>query len=332
MAGALYGPSGFYRKQLPTAHFRTSVSATPLYAHTLARLVDLVDEGLRRPPEFDLVDVGAGDGSLLTHLVDALPEHIRERVRPVAVEVRSRPAGLPARIEWMASLPNDTTGLVMAHEYLDNVPCDVVEQTTEGRQQVLVSPGGQESLGDAPAAEDARWMDAWWPLTEEGSRGEVGILRDRAWVAIIQSLRRGTALAVDYGNVSSERRQGGYFLGTLTGYREGHQVVPVPDGNCDITAHVAIDACAHAGQSAGAEHTLLTRQHKALRALGLSATLPRPELATEAPGEYVTQLSASSSAAELLGPGSLGSFWWLLQAKGMPSPLGSSVGSVALSG
>src|SRR5262245_53516383 len=99
MATALYGSAGFYRRQLPTAHFRTSVSATPLYASTLARLVELVDESLGHPPSFDLIDVGAGDGALLMRLLEALPLDLVERLRPVAVEVRARPAHVSERIE-----------------------------------------------------------------------------------------------------------------------------------------------------------------------------------------------------------------------------------------
>ena len=35
---ALYGPDGFYRRERPAAHFRTSVHASPLFGQALARL------------------------------------------------------------------------------------------------------------------------------------------------------------------------------------------------------------------------------------------------------------------------------------------------------
>ena len=53
------------------------------------------------------------------------------------------------------------------------------------------------------------------------------------------------ALAIDYAH-ERERRP---VYGTLTGYRDGHCVSPVPDGSCDITAHVALDACADGGRT-----------------------------------------------------------------------------------
>jgi hypothetical protein len=70
------------------------------------------------------------------------------------------------------------------------------------------------------------------------------------------------------------------------------------------------------------------RQREALRLLGVSGSLPDPGLASLDPPEYVRQLSDASSAAELIDPASLGSFWWLFQSKGMSIPVGSD----ALSG
>ncbi len=109
---------------------------------------------------------------------------------------------------------------------------------------------------------------------------------------------------------------GAYPGGTLTGYRDGRQVVPVPDGSCDITAHVAMDACAEAGREAGADASALMSQADALRSLGLDAKRPPIELAHSDPERYIKELSRASHAAELLDSASLGSFWWLLQAKG----------------
>ena len=54
-------------------------------------------------------------------------------------------------------------------------------------------------------------------------------------------VRRGAVLAVDYGHTVGERPADG----TLTAYRAGALVVPVPDGSCDLTAHVAIDSLEH---------------------------------------------------------------------------------------
>ncbi|MEO7982372.1 MAG: hypothetical protein ABI807_15955, partial [Sporichthyaceae bacterium] len=110
---------------------------------------------------------------------------------------------------------------------------------------------------------------------------------------------------------------------TLTGYRDGRQVRPVPDGSCDVTSHVALDSCAIAGRRAGATATVLTRQAEVLTALGVRAGRPAHELATTDPAAYVRALSARGELAELTDPAGLGSFGWLVQAVGvaLPEPL-----------
>ena len=328
IAQSLYGPTGFYRRHEPGNHFRTSVSATPLFAAALARLTIHVDRALGHPERFDLVDFGAGDGSLLVGILEALPDSLANRVEPMAVELRERPTTLDQRVLWTSRLPQQVTGLITANELLDNVPCDVVQRVSGRESVVLVDAQGAESAGPEPEATHLAWLNAWWPLTDNGDRAEFGGERDSCWAGVMTSLARGLALAVDYGHLRDERLTGRYNLGTLTGYRDGHHVLPVPDGTCDITAHVAMDACAVAGVGAGAQHSELLRQRDALRRLGIRSVLPDPKLAHSDPPEYVRQLSDVSSATELIDPASLGSFWWLLQSKGMSIPIGSD----ALSG
>src|SRR5262249_62244441 len=78
------------------------------------------------------------------------------------------------------------------------------------------------------------------------SRAEVGAPRDAAWADAVRAVTRGLALAVDYGHLANGRPA----FGSLTGFRDGRQVPPVPDGSCDLTAHVAIDSVAAAGVAA----------------------------------------------------------------------------------
>ncbi len=97
----------------------------------------------------------------------------------------------------------------------------------------------------------------------------------------------------------------------------------LPDGSRDITAHVALDACAAAGTTAGASGTVLTTQRAALRELGLGARRPPPALAASDPEGYARALCQASQDAELLDAGGLGGFGWLIQAVGraLPEPL-----------
>lgn len=300
---ALYGAEGFFRTQAPAAHFRTSVHVSPVFAAALLRLARTV--GART-----VVDVGAGRGELLHALHDLDPG-----LGLVGVEVAERPAGLPASVRWSADLPDEVDGLLVANEWLDNIPVDVAE-LDDARVPRLVevdSATGDERLGAPLGGEDLAWLADWWPLADgpPGARAEIGRPRDLAWADVVRRLRSGLALAVDYGHVRWRRPP----AGTLRGYRSGRPIAPVPDRSCDITAHVAVDAVARAGERAGADATLLTSQRAALTALGVDGARPPLALAGSDPVGYLGALSRAGEAAELVAPGGLGDFWWLAQAK-----------------
>ncbi|MBB4713523.1 SAM-dependent MidA family methyltransferase [Streptomyces luteogriseus] len=309
---ALYAPGGFYRRaEGPAGHFRTSVHATPLFAGAVARLLCRVDEALGRPAVLDFVDMAAGRGELAGGVLAALPAGVAARTRVCAVEIAERPAGLDHRIEWLAEPPRGTTGLLFANEWLDNVPLEVAEVDAAGvTRLVLVREDGTERLGEPVDGESARWLERWWPLPgEEGLRAEIGLSRDEAWAAAVGTLRRGLAVAVDYAHTAGARPP----FGTLTGFREGRETTPVPDGSCDLTAHVALDACALPGGR-------VLSQREALRALGVTGARPPLTLASTDPAAYVRALAGAGEAAELTATGGLGDFGWLVQPIGVEDP------------
>ncbi|MFJ5549334.1 SAM-dependent methyltransferase [Streptomyces sp. NPDC093225] len=305
MERALYGPDGFYVRPQgpgPAGHFRTSVHASPLYAAAVAELLRRVDGALGGPPELAFVDMAAGRGELITGVLAALPAATAARVRPYAVDLAPRPAGLDPRIEWRPRPPAGVAGLLFANEWLDNVPLDVAE---DGRY-VLVAEDGSEEPGGPVAGADRDWLERWWPGWRDGGRAEIGRPRDEAWSAAAGCVVRGLAVAVDYAHARAERPP----YGTLTGFRGGREVRPVPDGSCDVTAHVALDACA------GPDAVLLT-QRAALAELGVSGARPPLSLAATDPAAYVRALAGAGEAAELTARGGLGDFGWLVETRGI---------------
>jgi SAM-dependent MidA family methyltransferase len=312
---ALYGPAGFYRRpEGPAGHFRTSVHASPLFARAIVTLLSRVDDALGNPDTVDLVDVGSGRGELLTAVAAELGPSLAARVRLTGVDVVPRPAGLPAGIAWTDKPPTGTVGLLLAHEWLDDVPCEVVEVDPTGAvRRVLVDPAdGTELLGEPVTGADAEWLRHWWPLTEPGTRAEVGTARDVAWAEAVSSVWRGAALAVDYGHTAEARP----LFGSLAGFARGAEVDPVPDGTRNVTAHVAMDAVAAAGSGAPPIHC---DQRTALHALGVHGTRPDRALASADPAEYLRRLVAAGEAAELTDSSGLGAFGWLLQPVGIPA-------------
>lgn len=191
-------------------------------------------------------------------------------------------------------------GLLIANEWLDNIPCDIVEVAGDGViREVLVDPAtGEETLGDPY---DSPWLRDWWPVAEPGERAEVGAARDAAWSGAVSRVS-GTAVAIDYGHILADRPP----FGTLRSYAAGREVDVIPDGSRDVTAHVAIDSVA----AVTGGHTL--RQREALSTLGLDASCPPIDLARSDPAGYLQKLAAAGEVGELIARGGLGDFWWLV--------------------
>lgn len=301
-AEALYGRDGFYRQSDgPAAHFATAGQGVPgvgeLFASALATLAD-------RLGATHILDVGAGRGELLSLLHAARPS-----LRLTGVDVVRRPAQLPTTVAWVRSpggpalpaLPVDAHTLVVANEWLDVVPCPVVEWDGATWRQVLADSSLADSSLGAPLAgpEDA-WREQWWPVADPapGDRVEIGLTRDQAFQELCS---RGAlaVLAIDYGHLQGDRPTGG----TLIGYRDGATVSPCFDGSTDVTAHVAMD-------SLGA--VTLLHQREAFSRLGIQAPAPSLDLARTAPADYLEGLARRTALAAARDPGGLGGFWWAL--------------------
>jgi len=286
---ALYGPDGFFVTSRPAEHFRTAVTGSRVFAEAVARLAH--DDGLTT-----VVDMGAGGGELLAHLHDLDPD-----LHLVGVDLAPRPADLSAAVDWRHELPAEFDGLLVAHEWLDNIPCDIVEVDDGGDVRiVLVDPQtGLERLGDPV---DSEWLETWWPVSEPGERAEIGQPRDEAWADAVERVT-GLAIAIDYGHRRSNRPP----FGSLASFASGQEVDVRPDGSRDVTAHVAIDAVAD--RVGGC----LERQRDALGRIGIDAARPPLALATDDPPAYLHQLSRAGEAAELRARGGWGDFWWVVR-------------------
>jgi SAM-dependent MidA family methyltransferase len=299
-ADALYGDAGFYRRpEGPAGHFRTAAHAAP--RELAAAVAGLAAEAGCTA----VVDVGAGRGELLRALHELQQDGPGAGLAELhGVEVAERPPGLPDGVRWSHRVPRVRDALVVAWELLDVVPCPVLEIDDDGvARVVLVEPAtGRERLGPPAGAADLAWCASWWPLDHlaAGDRVEVGRPRDTMWATLVGAAAiagGGLLLGVDYAHDAGSRPA----PGSLTGFRAGRAIPPRPDGASDVTAHVALDAVAAAGEAAGATTTLLTRQDAALAALGVRHR-------------------------ELLDPGALGGFGWLLQ--GVDRPLPASLSSL----
>ena len=308
---ALYGPDGFYRRSAPAAHFATSVQGIPGGGALLAEAVLAL---ARRNACTRVVDVGCGRGELLAHLRRLAPD-----LHLTGVDVVVRPHGLDVD-DWLVSpggaalppgLRDLTDTLVLAHEWLDVVPCPLVRRDDDGVWRTLtVTTHGTEALGPPVAGEQLAWAQRWLPLGIV--RAEVGLPRDLALVDLLRRMTRGVVVVVDYGHTRETRPA----YGTLTGYRDGREVAPVPDGSRDLTAHLAVDSL----MTAALEHTEgcdLAPQREVLgELLGDPTTPVSHATARREPTAYLQALARRSALATLTAPGGLGDFWWVVAIVG----------------
>lgn len=289
---------GFYRRELPAGHFRTaSHAAAPVVAGAIAEL-------MRRHGLTRLVDVGCGNGELLT----ALHEAQRKRPDPAAellgVELRPRPPRLPTDIAWHDALPtlDATPTLLLGWELLDVVPATVAVAGVDGDWfAVDVDPYGAESVGLPLDGAELAWCRRWAEAAPPGTKLEVGSSRESFWHSMVRRLPNGLAVAVDYGIESP--------AATLIGFRQGRAVPPVPDGSCDLTAHLHWPGLVARLSELG--ETRLAAQADVLRGLGVAPQRPAAASAVHDGVGYLAALQRFSAESELVDRSGLGDFGWL---------------------
>lgn len=305
--------------------FLTAPTAAPLFAATLAKMLEALAARLGQPLTF--VELAAGEGALLEGLVGRLRRNDGGVVgRWVAVEVadwaRRRLQGRIAGLQVVARLEDAPRPLgpvvVFASELYDALPAHrVVAEVRAGVMwlkeffvAVDEASGGlcfrqgepsQETLGDYLAAHHVALED-----------GQVAELRPQVRALHARHLRwcgdDAVALVLDYGysahRLYNPRARRG---GTLVGYRHHRLVEDVlaEPGSTDITAHVNFDDLVGAASDVGWESEALEPLGKFLALHGALDLLPSAGGAGG--GLSPRQWVELAAAKRLLSPAGMGS-------------------------
>lgn len=322
MEVALYDPDGGYFATGPLrserdGDFLTSPEVSPAFGETLGRFA--VSERKRVGEPFTVVEVGAGSGTLLRPLLDALEEPFDAYAVEVSPSARQRLAEIVPEatvVGALDELPDSFAGLVIANELLDNLPAAVVVRRGDGwRERVISADGGGLEYGEAPPRPRvAAWVDMHTPDMPEGSVVEVQVAAEKWLSDVLGRLRRGTVLVVDYGDTTDglARRRA---EGTIRTYR-GHHLGPDPllePGSTDVTMDVDFSALMRAAATHGAD-VRLHRQDDFLTEWGLRQTLADlrvAELDAARRGDTMRRFvlrSQLTDAETLLHPRGLGDF------------------------
>jgi SAM-dependent MidA family methyltransferase len=246
MKDALYGPNGFYirgsRAGRRGGDFITSPEVGPLFGTVIARALDAWWIELGSPSRFDVVECGAGPGTLARSIMAAKPQCM-DALRYVAVEVSTAQRALhPDNIESRETMPEGPiTGVILANELLDNMPFRLfvfdgawmeafVARTTDGKfVEVLHKPTELPSVLPETAALGSRV-----PIQDVAS----------AWVSsALSSIERGRLVLFDYCSATTSEVVALPWREWLRTYKEhergGHYLLE--PGSQDITAQVVLD-------------------------------------------------------------------------------------------
>jgi SAM-dependent MidA family methyltransferase len=313
---ALYAPGlGYYAagasKFGGAGDFVTAPEISPLFARTLARQVAevlFVTGG-------DVLELGAGSGSLAADLLqaladlDQLPQRycILERSADMSARQRERlqklDARLASRVGWIDRVPSAFRGVILANEVLDALPVHLVVWHETG----IVERGvgrvtdtfvwEDRPVADAHLLAQARRLGLTPPYLSEISLAGPALVRTLA-----QALERGAMLFVDYGFGEREfyhpqRRQGTL----MCHYRHhAHDDPFFAPGLQDITSHVDFTAVARAGGEAGLNLLGYATQAQFLINLGIT------DLIAATPADAAAYLPLAAQAQKLLSPAEMG--------------------------
>ncbi len=325
--GGFYMRSGGGKAGGRSGHFLTAPEVGPLFGAVVARALDAWWAELGEPDPFTVIDWGAGPGTLARSVLASEPDCMAAgALRLVLVELSPAQRALHPEHPLVASvarvsdalLLGVSAGVIVANEFLDNLPFDIVRRTRGGWEELRVAVGEASgrrgfSLVGVPASTE---LVAGLPDLAVGARVPVQRAA-RRWVADAhQVLGAGWIVALDYGadtrtlagrvDPSDDPGAGLGWLRTHRDHDDGSWWLADP-GSCDITADVALD------QVQAGHRAHVRTQAEFLRGHGIDELVAegRAAWAERAGVGDLDALKARSRAREseaLLDPAGMGAF------------------------
>ena len=276
MTACLHDPRDGYYATRPALGEGGDFITAPLISQMFGELIGLwmasAWRAMGAPPRVFLVEMGPGDGTLMSDLLRAgraLPGFLEaaevwlvETSEPLAALQRQR---LGDGVRWARSLEEVPGGhplLLVANELLDCLPARQFVKTAAGwtEQVVGLGPDGRLAFGRVPAS--APVADA-----RDGAVVEVSGAQAALGQALGERLARdgGAALLIDYG------RDAPGFGDTLQALKRHRKVDPLDcPGEADLTVWADFPAVMAAAERAGAATAILS-QAQFLARMGIGA-------------------------------------------------------------
>ncbi len=316
---ALYEPGlGYYaseRMEIGKAgDFFTSPHLHSAFGAMIGKQVEEMWETMKKPPDFHILEIGAGAGYLCKDILGYLEKrssipfsYIIVEPNPFMQQYQEKLLdGLLDYVKWIPSLENVATvkGCILSNELLDAFPVHLIEMENE-LKEIYVSAHGDtfvEIKGPVSTEAITDYLDEFSITLTKGYRTEIN-LRIKDWLKSVgRLLSEGFILTIDYGYPALDYYSDYRNRGTLLSYYK-HQVVEDPYKNVgeqDITAHVNFSSVKKWGEEFGLKTLGFCQQGVYLIALGIDEILS--ELYKNSP-DY---LSDVAKIKRLLLPGTMG--------------------------
>jgi SAM-dependent MidA family methyltransferase len=340
---ALYHPEyGYYASSASAlgrdGDFFTSPHLHPVFGAMIGRQLCEMWQTMGKPPEFDIVEMGAGHGYLAKDIFDSLQhasesmsafldsvrycivepyEHFENKQRTVlGDELQNK-----RRITWVKSLSGlkRIKGCIFSNELLDAFPVHLIRMN-ETVKEIVVNYDDdtfREETRDVRLRDITNYIDIFSTGLPPGYRTEIN-LRIKKWLeSVAAALKEGFVLTIDYGYSAKEYYSEDRTGGTLLCYHK-HTLNDSPYRNIgqqDITAHVNFSSLKLWGDDLGLKTVGCCPQGTFLTAAGID------EMIVELYSDSADYLSEISKIKRLIFPQGMGdSHNVMIQYKGNGSP------------
>jgi len=358
----LYHPQhGYYATKAiaigPQGDFFTSPHLGADFGEMLAEQFAQMWQILGQPQPFTLLEMGAGQGILVSDILKYLQQHypdfftaleyvIVEKSTTLRQQQQQRLQGLPLQwCSWQEIPTASITGCCFSNELVDALP--VHQFMIEGGQlreiYVTTKRGeGREARGEfievvgepstPQLAEYFELINIEFPsgTYPDGYRSEVNLAALDWLSTVADKLQRGYLLTIDYGYPAQRYYNPMRSQGTLQCYyRHRHHDNPyINIGRQDITAHVDFTALERWGEVCGLHNIGFTQQGLFLMALGLGDRIAA--LSTTSDQSIQQILRRRDALHQLIDPIGLGRFGVLVQSKGLAAEIAQPLKGLSL--
>jgi SAM-dependent MidA family methyltransferase len=326
MKAALYDPEhGYYQRSDRErwgreGDYRTSPERSQLFAATFARYFARLYDELDRPPEWTIVECGAGDGSFAAGVLQTMSQQfpaVFAATKYVVCDVnlsraRERLVEFGERVQFCTDLVPVDTGIYFSNELLDAFPVHRVVSGKQGLSELYVSvdwAGG--FVWTTSRLSTPRLAEFCDDLTE-GQVIEINLEVEDWLVQVASKIADGFLITVDYGAEAAElydatRRP----KGTLRGFSRHSFVddVLAQPGEFDITSSVNWTQVRTVGEKLGLKVVDFASQDKFLLEAGLLEEL---ELHLSRAETEAEKASLTTGAREMILPGGMASSFQVL--------------------